>query len=281
MAKNERENRSVSKGRVIVKDGTIIQKQRIPSPHADIDLFIVTYRSDGLQVKGYLVEPQTNEVLPGLLYLRGGIKRVGMVRKARMIQYASLGFIVFAPFYRGNLGGEGQEDFAGYDRNDAINGGHLLLEHERTNGLHIIGFSRGGVMALFTAMALRDTVSVVCWNGVTDMRLTYEERVDLRKMMKRVIGTPTKYPERYDWRTPLLTIEKIKAPVCIIHGVLDEHVSVEHAYRLESILLEKGKQAETWYFPSFTHYFPEPHNRKIIRDIAVWMKQHPNESRRH
>ncbi|MFP3361840.1 S9 family peptidase, partial [Planococcus sp. SIMBA_143] len=66
------------------------------------------------------------------LYLRGGIKGVGMVRPARIAQFASHGFIVFAPYYRGNLGGEGNEDFAGDDREDALSGVELLKNHPRT-----------------------------------------------------------------------------------------------------------------------------------------------------
>ncbi len=45
------------------------------------------------------------------------------------------------------------------------------------------------------------------------MILTYEERHDLRRMMKRVIGgTPKKVPEEYKWRTPFDQVDKIQAP---------------------------------------------------------------------
>ena len=51
-------------------------------------------------------------------------------------------------------------------------------------------------MALWTAIECPTAASMVTWGGVSDMVLTYEERVDMRRMMKRVIGgTPTKYPE--------------------------------------------------------------------------------------
>lgn len=43
-------------------------------------------------------------------------------------------------------------------------------------------------MALLTAIQFPETASVVTWGGVTDMFLTYVERKDLRRMMKRVIG---------------------------------------------------------------------------------------------
>ncbi|MDQ0272267.1 alpha/beta hydrolase family protein [Cytobacillus purgationiresistens] len=252
----------------------IINKWRFPSPHPDIELSLVTYMAGGLKVKGLLAEPKDVENYDGFLYLRGGIKNVGKVRPGRIVQFASQGFIVFAPFYQGNQGGEGNEDFAGEDREDAFAAFRLLQTHARVKKVHIFGFSRGGVMALLTAIHQPEVASVVTWGGVSDMFLTYEERKDLRRMMKRVIGgTPNKYPERYEYRTPLFELEKLQANVLIIHGEKDHNVSVEHAHRLENRLKELNKNVETWYFRELTHYFPPNKNRKIVVDLTMWMKE--------
>ena len=72
-----------------MENGTIIDKQRFPSPHPDIHLYTVTYLSQGLKVKGLLAEPLHGDVHDGFLYLRGGIKNVGKVRPARIVQYAA------------------------------------------------------------------------------------------------------------------------------------------------------------------------------------------------
>jgi len=265
------------KGELFVLNGKIISKERFPSPHPNIHLYSVTYLSQGLYVKGLLAEPKDGEVYDGFLYLRGGIKNVGKVRPARIIQFAAQGFIVLAPFYRGNQGGEGDEDFAGEDRFDAISGFKLLEQHPRVKKehIHIFGFSRGGIMALWTAIECRTAASLVTWGGVSDMFLTYEERIDMRRMMKRVIGgTPAKYPERYEYRTPLSAARDLCLPVLIIHGVLDKNVSVEHAYRLQKALQLGNNQVESWYFAEFTHYFPPAMNRKVVEDLTDWMKRH-------
>nr|WP_084372442.1 prolyl oligopeptidase family serine peptidase [Halalkalibacter krulwichiae] len=253
----------------------LIHKQRIPSPHPKIKLYLITYWSEGLKVKGYMAVPEGEGQFPGLLYLRGGIKNVGMVRIQRVIQWAAEGLLVVAPFYRGNKGGQGQEDFCGNDRNDAINAFDLLESHPQVDkkSIHILGFSRGGVMGLLTAQARQQAASVVCWNGVTDMVLTYEERVDLRRMMKRVIGgTPTKFPKRYAWRTPLHFLKDLKARVLIIHGVQDEHVSIQHAYLLEKQCKLVNKEVKRWYFDQFSHHFPVDWQRRILKEAAKWMK---------
>jgi dipeptidyl aminopeptidase/acylaminoacyl peptidase len=254
-----------------------IHKQKFPSPNPEIELSLITYRSNGLKVKGLLAEPKGDEHYDGFLYLRGGIKNVGKVRPARIVQFASEGFIVFAPFYRGNQGGEGNEDFAGSDREDAFSAFELLESMEKVRKVHIFGFSRGGVMALLTAIQYPQAISLVTWGGVSDMFLTYEERNDLRRMMKRVIGgTPTKVPERYQFRTPLYSLEKLESPVLIIHGRKDHNVSVEHAYRLENRLRELNKKVDAWYLDEYTHYFPPAVNRKIVVDLTDWMKRQSN-----
>ncbi|WP_046176638.1 alpha/beta hydrolase family protein [Domibacillus indicus] len=241
-----------------------------PSPNPHVRLYLVCYESAGLLVKGFLAEPADHECYDGLLYLRGGIKGIGMVRPARIAEFASEGFIVFAPFYRGNRGGEGNEDFAGDDREDAFCAFDWLEKHPRIRNsrVHVFGFSRGGVMAILTAIH-RPAASMVTWGGVSDMVLTYEERKDMRRMMKRVIGgTPQKVPEQYEWRTPLEEAGSIKAPVLIIHGRLDQNVSIEHAHRLKRAV----PHAETMYLDEHGHYIPPAVNRQIVGYIAQWMK---------
>ncbi|MFC4321645.1 alpha/beta hydrolase family protein [Litchfieldia salsa] len=256
-------------------EGEIIEKQRYPSPNPTINLYLVTYYCQGLRIKGFLAEPKAEGSYDGFLYLRGGIKNVGKVRIGRIIQFATEGFVVMAPFYRGNQGGGGNEDFGGDDRYDAIAAYKALESNEKVNAerIHVFGFSRGGVMALLTAIHQPSVCSVVSWGGVSDMSLTYVERKDLRRMMKRVIGgTPTKYPMRYKWRTPLYNLEELMAPVLIIHGVKDQNVSIEHSYRLEKRLKELGKEVTSWYYNQFTHYFPPFENRQTVKHLTQWMK---------
>lgn len=256
-------------------NGRIITRYRFPSPNPNVELVMITYLSNGLRLKGMLAKPRNAEIKDGLLYLRGGIKSVGMVRPARIAQFAQEGFVVFAPFYRGNQGGEGNEDFGGHDREDAFSAFSLLKSFPGIKNIHIFGFSRGGVMALWTAINFPEAASLVTWGGVSDMSLTYLERQDLRRMMKRIIGgTPQKFPERYQERTPLYQLERIMAPVLIIHGVKDQNVSVGHAYLLENRLKALHKAVESWYFENVTHYFPPKLNRRVLADLSKWMKLH-------
>ncbi|NPC93824.1 S9 family peptidase [Bacillus sp. WMMC1349] len=253
-----------------------IEKRRFPSPSKQVHLFVVTYLSQGLKVKGLLAEPAAAGHYDGFLYLRGGIKNIGMVRPGRIVQFALQGFVVLAPFYRGNQGGEGNEDFAGDDREDAYAAFRLLKKHRlvKDQRVHIFGFSRGGIMGILTAIQMKSAVtSLVSWGGVSDMVMVYRERKDLRRMMKRVIGgSPEKVPEEYQRRTPLAKLDNIETPILLIHGVQDQNVSFTHANHLEQELVQRNKSVETWYFQQFTHYFPPLENRRVVRKLSQWMK---------
>ena len=214
-----------------------------------VSLYTVGYQSEGLHVKALLAVPQhTEEMLPALLYCRGGIKGVGRVRPERISQMAAFGYVILAPHYRGNEGGEGRDEFGGADRQDVFSAYERLrslplVDRER---ISVYGFSRGGIMALLAAIECEGLRAAVVWAGVSDLRLTYEERVDLRKMLRRVVGHPRKQEEAYIERSPVFRAAEIKCPVLIIHGTEDENVGVLHARRLADALQACGKPYELW-----------------------------------
>lgn len=262
----------------MLNDAQIVSKRDYPSPNPSIVLTEITYISGGLKVKGMLAEPKKDGKYEGIIYLRGGIQHIGMARPARIAQFASQGFVVFAPYYRGNRGGEGRDEFAGDDILDAVHAVDIVKQSSkwREGRIHLFSFSRGGIMALWTAILREDITSTVHWAGVSDVVFTYNEREDMRRMMKRVIGgSPNSAPEAYRERTALFRIEEISAPVLIIHGMKDENVSFEQAILLEDALREAQKAYETWYFKEYTHHFPSWHNAQIVRDLTRWMSEQP------
>ncbi|MDF2684714.1 MAG: alpha/beta hydrolase [Brevibacillus sp.] len=244
-----------------------------------VQLYTVSYYSQGLLVKAALAIPeaysQNKEPLPALLYCRGGIRGVGKVRPERISQMASFGYVVLAPHYRGNEGGEGRDEFGGADRHDVFAAYELLsqmpeVDHER---ISVYGFSRGGIMALFAAMECEGLLSAVVWSGVSDLLLTYEERVDLRRMLRRIVGHPRKQEDAYRERTPLYRIAEIACPVLIIHGTADENVGVEHAHRLEHSLREAGKPHEIWLAEGASHLFQGAEMETYTRRMFAWLDE--------
>ncbi|MFD2370484.1 alpha/beta hydrolase family protein [Brevibacillus sp. GCM10020057] len=252
---------------------------KIPEPSVvpGVRLYTVSYYSEGLLVKAALALPEAYEKsgtpLPALLYCRGGIRGVGKVSPERISQMAAFGYVVLAPHYRGNEGGEGRDEFGGADRHDVFAAYELLrqmpgVDRER---ISVFGFSRGGIMALLAAMECEGLLAAVVWGGVSDLLLTYEERVDLRRMLRRIVGHPRKQAEAYRERTPLYRVAEIACPVLIIHGTEDANVGVEHALRLERALREAGKPNEMWLAEGASHLFQGRDMATYTRRMFAWL----------
>lgn len=262
-------------------DRRLPQRMRLDDPYPDIAMYAITYESQGLRVKGLLALPQPEEPggdsrpLPGLVYCRGGIKRVGMVQPGRLAAFARQGYAVFAPLYRGNEGGEGFDQFGGDDRHDVYEAIRLLRELPETDGrpVSLVGFSRGAIMAMMAARDVPDDVAAVAvWSGVSDLLLTYEERVDLRRMLKRVVGHPVKDAEAYRERSPVYWADAISAPVLIVHGTADDNVGAEHARRLAGALAAAGKPHEVLLCEGRGHVFLPEYEEQAAAAICEWFR---------
>jgi dipeptidyl aminopeptidase/acylaminoacyl peptidase len=257
----------------IVQDGQLLEREQLRCYTKQVSLYRLTYSSQGLRVKGYLAVPQGDHPRPAVIYCRGGIRRVGMVRKRRIVSMAQRGYVVFAPFYRGNEGGEGREDFAGEDRFDVCHAIPMVqsLEEVRPGPVSLIGFSRGAVMAMLAAKECSGVGPVVVWSGVSDMFDTYEERVDMRRMLKRVVGHPKKQVDAYIQRSPVLWVEHVDSPVYILHGTSDTQVHVEHARKLAAALERAGKEYTLKLYEGLDHRFPKKDEEKALDGIFAWL----------
>lgn len=250
--------------------------EREPSVVDGIALYTVSYDSGPYRVKAALAMPEELvEPAPALLYCRGGIKGVGRVRPERISQLASFGYVLLAPHYRGNEGGEGRDEFGGEDRQDVFTAYELLrrLPIVRPDEISVFGFSRGGMMALLAAMQCPGLRAAVVWAGVSDLFLTYEERIDLRRMLRRVVGHPDKQRDEYIRRSPVFRANEIACPVLIIHGTDDQNVGVQHARRLADALQTHGKPYELWLAEGASHLFKGPQLEAYTRRMFAWLEQ--------
>ncbi|KOR89857.1 alpha/beta hydrolase family protein [Paenibacillus solani] len=218
----------------------------------------------------------TANKLPLVIYCRGGIGRIGAVRLKWIEEFAAQGYAVFAPAYRGNEGSEGRDEFGGADTRDVITAIEWLshLSWIDDSRIHLLGFSRGAINAAVAAAVSPQISKMILWSGVSDLAQTYEERIDLRRMMKRVIGgTPAKVPEQYMLRSPIHYADRIKCPVLLVHGTLDEQVLVEHSYRMLEKLREQGHQPEAHLYEGLRHHFPPPQHAAAINRMFDWLKR--------
>ncbi|MBN6185596.1 S9 family peptidase [Aneurinibacillus sp. BA2021] len=253
----------------------LVSRMKLPSSIPDVRISHIMYRSGDVLVSGYLARPAAQGKYPGLIYCRGGIHRVGMVQLGWIEHMAACGFVVCAPSYRGNEGGEGQDEFGGIDRQDVYEALQLLstLPYVDANRMGAIGFSRGAVGAFLAAAETERIGALVSWGGVVDLHLTYEEREDLRRMLKRVIGHPVKDAHAYMERSALYRAGEITCPVLFIQGGQDEQVSSRHAAYLSDRLEQLGKPYEAWHFHKYGHHFPDAIHYSTLSDACAWLKE--------
>ncbi|MDO7905626.1 prolyl oligopeptidase family serine peptidase [Paenibacillus sp. JX-17] len=217
--------------------------------------------------------------LPLFVYCRGGIGRVGRVRLDWLEVFAQHNSILFAPCYRGNEGGEGRDEFGGADQTDVVAGIELLqsLPWIQASNVSIMGFSRGSINAAAAAIRTDVIGQLVIWGGVSDLAATYEERVDLRRMMKRVIGgTPARRPEAYASRSPVIHAPELKCPVLIIHGTDDSQVDYSHGQRLYKRLLELNADTDMLTLDHQGHHLPRNRFIQTVQEMFAWIEQKRN-----
>ena len=124
----------------------------------DVHIYDITYESDGLLVKGALLEPKQDGKYPTIIFNRGGNRSYATMSANRLVstslaELASQGYVVIASNYREN------DEYGGEDVNDVLNLIETLNEVEKadTDRIGMYGWSRGGIMT-FLALARTDKI---------------------------------------------------------------------------------------------------------------------------
>ncbi|GEP84388.1 peptidase [Staphylococcus piscifermentans] len=246
-----------------------INRKRMPIDLASHIGEEVTYEVDHLKVKGLMLSPK-EKVQRIVIYLRGGKGKVGRVRTGRLLQFSDPHTLVFGPYYRGNNGSEGRDEFSGNDLHDVTQAMDILKYLYPEAYVHLVGFSRGGLQGLLTFQYL-PADSYIIWGGVSDLHLMYEERVDLRGMLRRMVGHPKKNLDAYEKREALQYIDENSPPILIIHGGKDKQVGIHQGYYLAEYLERIGHRYETFYQMQEGHV-PRPEALKeVLEVIHKWM----------
>ncbi|MCQ4085303.1 S9 family peptidase [Saccharibacillus sp. JS10] len=217
--------------------------------------------------------PTAKSNYPVLVYCRGGIGKVGRVRVDWLAEFASFGRIVIAPCYRGGESGVGYDRFGGADLEDSRIAMQIAqaIPQADSKQIAVLGFSRGSINGTDAAISEKAT-HLVLWGGLSDLGQTYEERIDLRKMLKRVMeGSVYKIPEKYQERSPIYMAKDIECPVLVMHGTQDVQVKYEHAARMYAELQRLGKPGELFTLEDLGHHMPQKVRMKVLGDMFEWL----------
>ena len=224
---------------IVFKDGKLQEKFQYLN---GVTIEKITYESDGLKVKGYLVQPKNKENHPCIIYNRGGNKEFGKLstKKAVFIlaKVASWGYVVAASQYRGNDGGEGKEEFGGKDVNDVLNLIPLFdnLRTTDTTKLGSYGWSRGGMMTYLALTKTNKFKAAIVGGGLSDLRLWIRTRKDTIESVyyKNIPNYTENKSKSINDRSAISQVENISktTPILMVHGTADWRVVPEMALDL-------------------------------------------------
>jgi len=224
----------------------------------------ITYRAaDGTNVPGYLTLPpgSAGRNLPAIVMPHGGPSARDEWGFDWLAQYyASRGFAVLQPNYRGSAGyGDAWFQRNGFqswriaigDVNDA---GRWLIAQGIADPakLAIVGWSYGGYAAL-QSNVVEPTLfrAVVAVAPVTDLALFKESRVTWSDY--RIVSAFIGSGPHVEAGSPARNAGRIQAPVLLFHGERDFNVPIHQSRRMEDRLKDAGRKVELVVYPTLDH----------------------------
>nr|WP_249365810.1 S9 family peptidase [Pseudoalteromonas sp. NEC-BIFX-2020_002] len=245
---------------------------------------------DGLTIHGYLTLPNnaTEKNLPLVVMPHGGPHGPrdwwGFDPDAQLL--ANRGMAVLKVNFRGSGGFGRNFEHAGHRKwgaeiqYDIIDGVKHLIEQGTVdkNNMCIMGASFGGYSALQSAIIEPDmfkcAIGVV---GVYDLPLMFDEgdvaeRESGQRYLKNVLGTDEAQLKAF---SPSYNIDKLKAPVLIVHGGEDERAPIEQAESLVAALKKANHPYVYELLEDEGHGFYKPeHRTRYYKQVLAFLDQH-------
>ncbi len=237
-----------------------------------VNLYDITYESDGLIVKGALLEPKRMGKYPAIIFNRGGNRSYGTISAERLVstslaELASHGYVVIASNYRDN------DEYGGKDVNDVLHLIETLKEIEKAdvNRIGMYGWSRGGIMT-YLALAKTDKIkTAVIGNAPSNLFDVVSERpIVEEKILSSYIPDYWKNKEEeLKKRSVVYWPEKLnkETSILILSGTKDRRVNPEQADNIAVKLNELNYDFELKKFDT-GHSF-----RSKQKELAALLKK--------
>jgi dipeptidyl aminopeptidase/acylaminoacyl peptidase len=219
---------------------------------------------DGLRINGYLTLPpgrNAAKALPLVVMPHGGPEARDHLTFDPYVQYlAAQGYAVFQPNFRGSDGFGRVYTESGYGewgrkmQDDISDGLRLLIERKIVDPARvcIVGASYGGYAALagatLTPELYRCVVSIA---GVSNLEAFLKSRrkiqgadSELYLYWMKQIGDPERDAARIAAVSPVVHVDRIKAPVLLIHGDDDDVVPYAQSVEMKKVMDKSGRKTE-------------------------------------
>lgn len=248
-----------------------------------VEIYGITYLSDGLKINGLMVKPKKKGKYPCVIYNRGGNRDFGSLEIAHgaitLGQIAKEGYVVIASQYRGNGESEGQEEFGGKDINDVTILTEVLKEIEvaDTNRIGMYGWSRGGMMTYIALTKSNDIKVAVVGGAVSDSFNTIEDRPNMETgVLAELIPDYYKNKEmELTKRSAIKWADKFSkdVPILMLHGNSDWRVKPEQSLKLALEFEKYRVPYRLIMFEGGDHGISE-HKQEVNQQVINWFEKY-------
>lgn len=249
---------------------------------------------DGLKIPTLLTYPKGKEAknLPAIMMPHGGPESYDKKSFDYLAQYfANRGYLVIQPQFRGSTGFGAEHTLIGRGewgrkmQDDLTDG----VKHLAATGVIdpqkvcIVGASYGGYAALAGAVFTPDLYKcVISINGVSDLprmmsseRAKYGRRHWVIRYWDDVMSGGDFDKDHLEQISPINHVEKVKAPVLLIHGEYDKVVPWRQSDNMYDELLDADKQVQFVKLPKGNHSLTSAQNRMAAMEaIEAFMLKH-------
>ena len=244
-----------------------------------INVYDITYRSQGHKVKGFIVEPKKPKgKLPCIIYNRGGSGEFGAIKIGetflRLGRFAKWGYIVIASQYSGNAGSEGKDEVGGSDIEDVLNLKKILKNHLHADEKRIgmFGISRGGMMTYLSLARVKWLKAAVSIAGPTNFKREEKLRPDMKRRNKMFFGGSKKALRD---RSAVYWTDKFtkKTPLLMLHGTADWRVSPLDSLDLAEKLYENKVPYRLIMYEGADHGLSEVREEAML-EVRKWFDKY-------
>ncbi|MBI3099169.1 MAG: S9 family peptidase [Planctomycetes bacterium] len=244
---------------------------------------------DGLFIPAFLYEPpgaSPDHPAPVVVYVHGGPEAQERVGFDPIIQFCvGCGYAVLAPNVRGSTGyGRAYTHLDDVrKREDSVRDLESAVAWIRAQAeldgrrVGIVGGSYGGYMVLAALTLYPDLWSAGCdIVGIANFR-TFLERTSphRRKHRESEYGSLEADGEFLDSISPIHRVDRIRAPLMVIHGANDPRVPLWEAEQIVRELERRGRVVEFQSFPDEGHGLAKRKNRIVAYSrLAQFFERH-------
>jgi dienelactone hydrolase len=218
----------------------------------------VTYEGiGGLSLGALLYKPtEAQKKAPGIVLAHDGFRGVPLAYRRLAAALAEVGYIVYAPEFRGQGKSEGKVEYGAGEVLDLLGAMEALkaVEGVDANRIGFVGGGHGGLVVLLALARVEGVVCAAVLSAPTDLlRTVRESSLFVRELRVRRVPLDTNDHNTLRQRSPLYYAGGIQVPIMLLHGGGDLMVPVKHAEGYVAVLVARRKEATLRKYPTADH----------------------------